>query len=39
MQVLAGRWIHVLQFRRPGIGFLENLGLHQPKEGHAQLWL
>ena len=23
VQVIAGRWIHILQFRRPGMGFLE----------------
>ena len=24
-QVIAGRWVHVLQFRRPGMGFLDNV--------------
>ena len=23
VQVIAGRWIHILQFRRPGVSFLE----------------
>lgn len=25
VQVIAGRWVHVMQFRRPGMGFLEDV--------------